>query len=81
MIQEPTWPGITLFSVTKSDATIFSPAIRQIYVGGAGDVTVVTSDDVTVTFTSVPAGATIGPFFVKQIKSTGTTATNMVAFV
>lgn len=81
MIQEPTWPSTTLFAITKSDTTTFSPAIRQVYVGGAGDVTVVTEDNVTVTFTGVPAGATIGPFFVKQIKSTGTSATNMVAFV
>lgn len=80
-MQDPTWPGITLINVIKSDVTLFSPAVRQVYVGTTGDVTVVTEDDVTSLFKSVPAGSVIGPFFIKQIKSTGTTAADMVAFV
>lgn len=48
--QNPTWPGETLFAVTKSDATNFSTAVRQLYVGTGGDVTVQTWDGVTVLF-------------------------------
>lgn len=80
-MQDPTWPGATLINVIKSDDTVFSPAVRQVYVGTTGDVTVVTEDDVTSFFKAVPQGSVIGPFFVKQIKSTGTTAADMVAFV
>lgn len=80
-MQDVTWPASTLFAVTKSDTTTFLPHVRQVYVGTTGDVTVVTSDDVTVLFKAVPAGAVIGPFFISKIKSTGTTAADMVAFV
>ena len=77
----PTWPAQTLFAVTKSDTAEFAPHVRQVYVGTTGDVSVTTSDDVTVVFKTVPAGSSIGPFFIKRVNSTGTTASNMVAFV
>lgn len=80
-MQDQTWPASTLFAVTKSDSTTFLPHVRQVYVGTAGDVSVVTSDNVTVVFKAVAAGCTIGPFFIKKINSTGTTAADMVAFV
>lgn len=79
-MQDPTWPG-ELISITKSDVTVYSPVVRQIYVGTTGDVAVVSEAGVTVLFKSVPSGAVIGPFFVKQIKATGTTAADMVGFV
>jgi hypothetical protein len=81
MIQEPTWPGITLFAVVPSNTTVFDSAVRQIYVGTAGDVAVVTEDGVSVVFKNVPAGATIGPFFIKKVNATLTTASNLIAFV
>ena len=81
MIQEPTWPGTTLFEVAKKDFTVFTPAVRQLYVGTGGDVAVVTEDGVTVTFKNVPSGFYIGPFYIKKVLSTGTTADNIVAFV
>ena len=81
MIQEPNFPALTLFNVSPSDVTVFSPAIRQLYVGTAGNVTLVTEDGVTVLYANVNAGSHIGPFFVKQVKATGTTASNIVASV
>ena len=48
-----------------------------LYIGGAGDVAVVTEGGDTVTFSSVPAGTTI-VLRITQVKSTGTTATNIV---
>lgn len=80
-MQEPTWPGYNLIAVTPSDATVFSPAVRQLYIGTAGNVTVETDQGSTVTFVSVLGGTYLGPFFIKKIKSTGTTASNIVAFI
>lgn len=80
-MQEPTWPGYNLIAVTPSDSTIFSPAVRQLYVGASGTVTVETEAGSTVTFSNVIGGSYLGPFFIKKVKSTGTTASAIVAFV
>lgn len=62
----------TAFSVTPSDTA--GNQCRAIYVGGAGDVTVITLGGNTVTFKAVPVG-TILPIEVSTIKATNTTAT------
>ena len=80
-LKEPLWPALTLFAVTPSDATVFTSEVRRLYVGGAGDVSVTTTDGVTVVFKAVPVGTTIGPFFINKVNATGTTATNIVAMV
>ena len=49
-----------------------------LYVGGAGDVAVVTSGGDAVTFSALPAGSFV-PVRIKQVKSTATTATLMLA--
>lgn len=65
-------------SVTPSDVTVI-PVTRAIYIGGAGNIRVVFAEDSTsVDLIGVLAG-TILPLQVKQIYSTGTTATNLVA--
>lgn len=65
-------------AITKSDSTVYSAAnggeISGLYIGGLGDVAVVTSNGETVTFSAVPVG-TILPITVKQVMSTNTTAT------
>lgn len=71
-------PALKAAVLTKSDTTVYTPAYHGLYVGGAGDVTVIPEgQSATVTFTSVPTG-TILPVTVKQLMSTGTTATNIV---
>ena len=62
-------------AVTKSDVTRFLPSI--IWVGGAGDVTVVTSEGETVLFAGMAAGSVI-PVECIGVMSTGTAATSMV---
>lgn len=62
-------------SVTPSDSG--GTYAIALYVGGDGDVTVVTEGDDTVTFAAVPAGAII-PVRIKQVKSTGTNASDIV---
>lgn len=64
-------------AIIKSDATVYNPPLRGLYVGGLGDVAVVTQDGSAVTFTAVPAG-TYFPIGLLKVMSTGTTATNIV---
>jgi hypothetical protein len=52
----------------------------RLYIGGAGNVAVVTEAGNTVTFTAVPVGTQLD-IRVKQILATGTTATNIVGML
>ncbi len=70
-----TRPASHAAAVTPNDSTEFQ--CNAFYVGGTGNVAVVTIDGDSVTFNSVPAGAVI-PVQCKKIMSTGTTATNIV---
>lgn len=79
-MQNPTWPSGQLTSVTPSDSTIYSPALRQLYVGSAGNVSVQDEAGNTVTFMNAPAGFYLTPFFVKKVLATGTTASALVGF-
>jgi hypothetical protein len=65
--------------ITKSDTANLPIAARQIWVGGVGDVKVDMINGDTVTFAAVPAG-TLLPVQARKVYSTGTTATNLVAF-
>ena len=51
-----------------------------IYVGGTGDLNVLTQSGRQVKFSAVPAGTTI-PIKVRKVMSTGTTATLLVALL
>lgn len=63
-------------AVTPSDATVF-PTCRALYVGVTGDVAVRMADGQSVTFKAVAVG--IFPVQVDMVKSTATTATDIVA--
>ena len=71
-----TAPAGDAFAVTPSDTTQL--AANALYVGTTGNVAVVTEAGTTVTFSSVPAGAVL-PVRVRQVLSTNTTASNIVA--
>jgi hypothetical protein len=62
-------------AITTSDTV--PQTYRAIYVGGAGNVTVVTEGGDTVTFTAPPVGSII-PVSVQLVKATLTTATLLV---
>lgn len=62
-------------AVTPSDST--TTFANALYIGGAGNVAVVTEGGDTVTFSGVPAGTTL-VVRVTQVRSTNTTATNIV---
>jgi len=63
-------------AITKSDTE--SNAFSSIYVGGAGNVTVITEEGTTVTFTAPPVG-TIIPIRTQKVLAS-TTATLLVGF-
>lgn len=63
--------------VTPHDTDPLSTPARALYVGGTGNVKVVTKQGQEVTFNSVPVG--ILPVACTHVRSTGTTATNIVA--
>ena len=79
-MQNPTWPSGQLTGVTPSDSTVYSPALRQLYVGSSGNVSVQDEAGNTVTFMNVQAGFYLTPFFVKKVLATGTTAGAIVGF-
>lgn len=64
-------------AVTASDVTVLSGVVG-LFVGGAGNVAVVTARGTTVAFTGVAAGSTLW-LSVTKVKATGTTATNITA--
>ncbi len=70
----------TLLTVTPHDTTELSTPCIGLYVGGIGDVTVITVDNETVTFVQVLRSV----FFrrpITHVKSTGTDATSIVGIV
>jgi hypothetical protein len=68
----------TAAAVTTSDTA--PNVFTRLYVGGAGNLAVVTEAGNTVTFTAVPVGTQL-EIRVKQILATGTTATNIVGML
>lgn len=71
----PAFPG-DAEAVTPSDTANFS-APSAVYVGGTGNVRVLTQEGTDVTFSGVPAGAVI-PVRVIRVFATNTTATLLV---
>ena len=63
------------FTITKSDTARISKC--YVYVGGTGNVRVLTADGSDITFVGVPAGTTL-PISVTQVFSTSTTATSIL---
>lgn len=74
---ENTAPSFDAAAVTPSDYAEIPPC-RALYVGGAGDLNVVTAAGTTVKFVGVGAGSIL-PVVVTKVLSAGTTATSIVA--
>lgn len=73
-----TSPATHAEAVTPSDSVELTNVSRALWIGGAGNLAVVTAEGETVTFASVGAG-TLLALRVQQVLSTGTTATLIVA--
>jgi hypothetical protein len=73
-------PAIDAFAVSPSDTVLFATVARKLWVGGAGNVSLVTKAGNTVVFTAVPAGSLL-PVGTLRVNATGTTSTNIVGLV
>jgi len=71
-------PGNRAAAVTPNDSADLEFVCRALWVGGAGNVSLITIGGDTVTFTGVPAG-TLLPVRAARVRSTSTTATAIVA--
>jgi hypothetical protein len=72
-----TGPADNLAAITPHDTTELEFWTRGIYVGGAGDIAVVSAAGDAITIVGCLAGV-VYPFAVKIIKATGTTATDLI---
>jgi hypothetical protein len=70
-------PAVDGVAVTPSDSTVLTTT-RALWVGGAGNLSVVMKNGTTLTLNSVPAGSMLS-LRVTKVRSTSTTATNIVA--
>ena len=78
-------PGLTApagdgAAVTPHDTNELSFVARALYIGGSGTVVLVTPAGTTLTFVGLSQGQTLS-VRCKIVKSTGTTATNIIALV
>lgn len=72
-------PAFNAAAVTPNDSTDLTNTARALYIGGAGDVVVdMVGSGSTITFAGLAAG-TILPVRAARVRSTSTTATNIVA--
>jgi hypothetical protein len=65
-------------AVTPSDNTSLTLVADALYIGGTGQVTLVTQGGSTVAFSAVPAG-TVLPVSASRVNNTATNATAIVA--
>lgn len=72
-----TSPATDAGAIEPSDTADLPVVARAIYVGGDGDVSLVTQRGSTVTLANVPGG-TLLPIRARQVRATGTTATALV---
>ena len=70
-------PARNGFAITPHDSNELTHVTRGIYVGGTGNMVVLTMNDESVTLVGLPAGSLI-PIRAKRVDSTSTTATSMV---
>lgn len=70
-------PLENLVAITKSDATVYSPPLRALYVGGSGNVKIKDAVGNIVTLVGLAAGV-VHPIRATMVYSTDTTATGIV---
>lgn len=73
-----TSPGRNAAAVTPNDSADLSVTARALYIGGAGNVSLVTANGDTVTFVGLAAGSVL-PVTAARVRLTDTTATSIVA--
>jgi hypothetical protein len=71
-------PSVSWRAITPSDSTNLPGGCRSIYVGGAGNIAIVSQSNEVVTLTAVPVG-TVLPVSPKRVNATNTNATLLIA--
>ena len=71
-------PASMAADVTPSDSAPLPIASKRLWVGGAGNVSLVTTGGVAIIYSGVPAGSYL-QVRAAQVNATGTTATNIIA--
>ncbi len=71
-------PGRSWRAVTPSNSTNLPGGCRALWVGTAGDLSLVGDDDTAIVFTT-PSNGYLLPLGPKRVNSTGTTASGIVA--
>ena len=74
-----TYPARNLEVVTKSDTTKLFRVSRALWIGTAGNISVLTAGGQTITISNIQNG-TLLPIQVQRVNSTSTTASDMVSF-
>jgi hypothetical protein len=76
-----TTPALNAVALTPDDSNDLTTTTRGLYIGVGGNISVILEGDtVAVTFLGAIAG-TVLPLRVKRLRSTSTTATNLVGLV
>lgn len=73
-----TYSARNLEVVVPDDSTELARVSRALWVGTAGNITVLTASDQVVLIKNVPGG-TLLPIQIKRVNNTATTASNMVS--
>ena len=73
-------PAMDGFAITPDDLNDIAEVTRALYIGGAGDITVITKTGSQITFNGLNNGSIL-PVRVSRILATGTTASNIVGLV
>ena len=77
-----TGPAVRMFAVTPSDGSDLTWTTRMLFVGVGGNVAVRDQNTgSTITHLNVASGTYLGPFAIDRVLATGTTATNLIAYV
>ncbi len=78
LLPGPMGPATRAIAITPSDGNLLPSVARLLWIGGAGDVTLLPRDSqAAVTLKNVPVGMLA--VWTRQVFATGTTATNIVA--
>lgn len=73
-------PASHAFAITPSDTTDLTEAVRALYVGSGGSISLRTVSGATATFLSVSAGSIL-PVRADRVMQAGTTAADIVGLV
>ena len=71
----------SVLAITPNDSNDLAYLVRLIYVGTAGDVSVIDAKGNTAIFKNCTAGSHVGGAPIARVKVTGTTASNLVGLV